>query len=66
MARSTVTRRDLAEAQRLDGSEPDPSTIKTAHLERNGDISLVPLDGKPKVVEVAVEKGVQTVRIELT
>jgi len=41
MKRSHVTRHDLEEALRRDGEEPDISRVKEAHLERNGDISIV-------------------------
>jgi uncharacterized membrane protein YcaP (DUF421 family) len=41
MKRSHVTKHDLEEALRRDGEEPDVSRVKEAHLERNGDISIV-------------------------
>lgn len=65
LRRSAVTEKDLAEAQRLDGRKPDIATIEAAYLERNGDISVVPAGGEPRIVDVAVHAGVQTVRIEL-
>src|SRR5690606_10448801 len=66
MRRTAVTSNDLDEAQRLSGREPDTSGIQAAYLERSGDISVIPRSAEPRVVEVAVEAGVQTVRIELT
>jgi uncharacterized membrane protein YcaP (DUF421 family) len=39
--------------------------VAEAHLERNGDVSVCKAKERPKVVEVAVAPGVQTVRIEL-
>jgi len=65
MRRTTLTSSDLAEAQRLAGMEPDTSDIQAAYLERSGDISVIPRRGEPRVVEVTVQAGVQTVRIEL-
>jgi uncharacterized membrane protein YcaP (DUF421 family) len=41
MRKSHVTTHDLEEALRSNGEEPDVSRVKTAHLERNGDISVV-------------------------
>jgi hypothetical protein len=41
----------------------DPSRITIARTERNGEISGVVYG--PRVIEVKVEAGVQTVRIEL-
>lgn len=65
LRRATLTERDLNEAQRLEGFEPDISKIQSAHLERSGDISVIPREAEPRVINVAVENGVQTVRIEL-
>jgi len=39
--------------------------VAEARLERNGDISVVRAERPPRVVEVRVADGVQTVRIEL-
>lgn len=41
MRRSHVTEHDLHEALRSHGKSPEVSRIKSAHLERNGDISLL-------------------------
>jgi uncharacterized membrane protein YcaP (DUF421 family) len=40
--------------------------VSEARLERNGRLSVIKAQQRPKVVEVAVADGVQTVRIELT
>jgi hypothetical protein len=34
-------------------------------MERNGSISVLPQKSEPRIVEVAVKDGVQTVRIEI-
>lgn len=41
MRKSHVTTQDLEEALRREGEEPDISRVKEAHLERNGDISIL-------------------------
>lgn len=41
MRRSHITEHDLHEALRSHGKEPDLKSIKTAHLERNGEISIL-------------------------
>ena len=41
MRKSHVTTRDLEEALRAEGEEPDVSRVREAHLERNGDISVI-------------------------
>ena len=41
MRKSHVTTHDLEEALRSDGEEPDVKRVKAAHLERNGDISVI-------------------------
>jgi len=41
MRRTHVTEHDLKEAMRIQGKEPDLSRINSAHLERNGEISII-------------------------
>jgi uncharacterized membrane protein YcaP (DUF421 family) len=41
MKSSHITEDDLCEAMRNQGEEPDIRRIKSAHLERNGDISVI-------------------------
>jgi uncharacterized membrane protein YcaP (DUF421 family) len=65
MQRGGITKHDLTEALRQHTKENDLATIKFAYLERNGSISIIPFKQEPRVVEVSVEDGVQTVRIEL-
>jgi uncharacterized membrane protein YcaP (DUF421 family) len=43
----------------------DLSQVKSATLERSGQISIVKKEQAPKIVDVKIEEGVQTVRIEL-
>jgi uncharacterized membrane protein YcaP (DUF421 family) len=56
---------DLDEALRIHAHVDDPGQVKEARFERNGDISVVKKKGEAQVVEVKVEPGVQTVRIEI-
>ena len=60
-----LSRRDLDEHLRLQASTTDISTIRVARMERNGRISVIPAESAPHVVNVSVEDGVKTVRIEL-
>ena len=52
-------------AVRSQGNLGDLKKVKEARLERSGDISIIKASGEPKVVEVKVEDGVQTVRVVL-
>ena len=65
MRRASLSQRDLNEALRRQGRPPDPSSIQLAYLERDGGISVVPEQGRPRVADVSVKDGVQTVRIEI-
>jgi uncharacterized membrane protein YcaP (DUF421 family) len=65
MDRTSTTPRDLERAMRQDGKVPDVSMLQLAYMERDGSISVVPKSSEPKVVEVAVRDGVQTVRIAI-
>ena len=62
---ASLTRADLQQALRLETGHDDPAKIRRAHMERNGKISVVPYRREPRVVDVAVKDGVQTVRIDL-
>ena len=49
---------------RLRARLAEPSEARLVILERNGQISAIPLARKLQVVDVAVESDVQTVRLE--
>ena len=60
-----MTEHDLREdlrAQGVSGLEE----VREARLERSGQVSVIKAKSEPKVVEVAVADGVQTVRIQLS
>ncbi len=66
LRRHQISKGDLEEALRLNGRVAEPGQVQEARFERNGDISVLEKKGKkPKVVEVAVREGVQTIRIEI-
>ncbi|HKS27420.1 MAG TPA: YetF domain-containing protein [Pyrinomonadaceae bacterium] len=44
MRRSHITEQDIEEAMRNQGKQPEIRAIKAAHLERNGDISIITKD----------------------
>lgn len=64
MRKTHMTERDLEEDLRGEGVD-DIGKVAEARLERNGRVSVVEAAGAPKIVEVQVAAGVQTVRIEL-
>lgn len=65
MRKSHVSERDLRAALRSNARLDDPSEVAVARLERSGEISVLTKEQPPRVVEVSVEAGVQTVRIVL-
>ena len=65
MNRSDISDHDLEESLRLEGKLTSVDQVAEAHMERNGKISVIPMKKEPKIVEVKVENGVQTVRIEV-
>jgi uncharacterized membrane protein YcaP (DUF421 family) len=65
MRASFISERDLRAALRSEASITDLREVKEARLERSGDISVLQREREPRVLEVAVEAGVQTVRIRL-
>lgn len=65
MQRTHVSRHDLEEALRLEGNLDDLSKVRSATLERSGQISVVPMAKEPKIVELRVDRAVQTIRLEI-
>lgn len=65
MRRSHISKDDLLGALRSNGKLHDPSDVKEARLERDGNISVIKRDSSPRILEIPVQDGVQTVRIEL-
>lgn len=63
MAEHHVTRNDIEEAARSNGLH-GIDEVEAAYFERNGRLSIIP---RPtvRVVDIAVEEGVQTVRVEV-
>jgi uncharacterized membrane protein YcaP (DUF421 family) len=65
MRRSGVSANDLEQAIRLQARRTDPSQVRLAILERNGSISVIPAEREAAVLDVAVDDGVQTVRLRV-
>jgi uncharacterized membrane protein YcaP (DUF421 family) len=68
MRHKSLSREDLEEALRLHAHLDDFGQVREARFERNGAISILPRPAQkvePRVVEVSVRDGVQTVRIEI-
>lgn len=65
MQRADITERDLNQALRLRSDTTDPRKIRRAYMERSGEISVVPYDKEPQILDITVEEGVQTIRIKL-
>ncbi|MEQ9618914.1 MAG: DUF421 domain-containing protein [Deltaproteobacteria bacterium] len=61
-----LTKEDLIEALRRNASFDDVSRVKESYFERNGDVSVIPKDDVPRILDVKVEDGVQTIQIKLT
>ncbi|MBW3635236.1 MAG: DUF421 domain-containing protein [Armatimonadetes bacterium] len=69
MRSSHISENDLMGALRASAQIDDASQVKVAYLERSGDISAIKRDKDeraPRVLEIKVEDGVQTVRVEMS
>ena len=64
MRRAHMTERDLWEDLRGKGVSR-LEQVAEARLERSGELSVVRARREPRVVEIGVVDGVQTVRVEL-
>jgi len=65
MRKAGVSEHDLEQALRLQARRTDLSGIRLAYLERSGEISFIPDEPGPSVLDVDVREGVETVRIEV-
>lgn len=65
LRRSRISKSMLRENLRINGQLRDPDQVQEAYYEPSGVVSVIPKDRGPRVVEVRVEEGVQTVRVEL-
>jgi uncharacterized membrane protein YcaP (DUF421 family) len=65
MKKHDISEKDLTEFMRLSANTEDISSIKTATLERNGNISFLKKEKQPKILEIEVKDGVQLVRVEI-
>jgi len=65
MRRHHISEKDLVCALRTNAALADAHQVRRAYLERSGDVSVIPAPAAPRVVDVQVVAGVQTVRIEL-
>lgn len=64
MRHSHISDHDLVEQMRLRGYD-DLAQVRAAYKERNGEISVLEKKSEPRVLDIAVQGGVQTVRIAL-
>ena len=64
LRREHMTRADLEEDLRQKGRD-GYADIRDGRLERSGRLGVVELPKEPKVIEIRVEDGVQTVRVEI-
>ena len=62
---SDLSEDDLRSALRLQANLENLEEIRQARLERSGNISVIKKASEPKVVDIQVTEGVQTVRIKL-
>jgi len=65
LRRSKIGKHDLLEALRKDGNVEKPEQVKSAYLERDGSITVIPKTCDSHVVEVRVEEGVQKIEIRI-
>lgn len=62
---SYISAKELESALRQKSQITQASQVELARLESNGDISIIPQTSPPQIIEIQVEAGVQTVRLEL-
>lgn len=66
LRKSQITQRDLVSALRRNAQITNSADVKMAILERNGEISVIPKERQPRIIEFDVEQGVQKIRLEIS
>ncbi|MGB3693003.1 MAG: YetF domain-containing protein [Spirulinaceae cyanobacterium] len=65
MATTRLSKQDLEAIVRTEGKLSDLSQVYLACVEKSGDVSVIPEKTPPQIIEVTVESGVQTIKIQL-
>jgi uncharacterized membrane protein YcaP (DUF421 family) len=65
MKKGRVSEDDIKEQLRLGINQETLENVRDAYLERDGQISFIKDNRDPKILDIKVESGVQTVRIKL-
>ncbi|MEL6462478.1 MAG: YetF domain-containing protein [Cyanobacteria bacterium J06621_15] len=65
MRKSHLSKKDLESSLRSQAKLTDISQVELARLESGGEISVLPRENKPHIIDVNVEEGVKTIRIKL-
>ncbi len=65
MRKSHLSEKDLESSLRSQAKLTEVSQVELARLESSGQVSVLPKEKQPQIIEVAVEEGVKTIRIEL-
>ncbi len=65
MKKGRVSEDDIREQLRLGLNQKTLENVKEAYLERDGQISFIREKTEPRVLDIKVENGVQTIRIKL-
>ncbi len=65
MLKSKIGENDLLQALREKANVESPDEVKSAYLERDGSITVIPKGCETHIVEVEVKEGVQTVKIAI-
>lgn len=65
MQKSKIGKNDLLEALRQKGGVENPEQVKSAYLERDGSITVIPKDCEVHIVDVEVKENVQTIKIKI-
>jgi len=63
MRKSKIGKNDLMQAVREEANVDSLDKVKTAYLERDGNITVIPNRREPRLIQVKVEEGVQTIKI---
>ena len=65
MQKSKLGENDLLQSIRQKGNVEKFEDVKTAYLERDGSITVIPMACEPKVLDIEIKDGIQKVRVSL-
>lgn len=65
MRKSKIVKEELHQAIREKAGVDTPEQVKSACLERGGEITVIPFEQEPRIISIDIKEGVQRVEVKI-